>query len=63
MEGLKAIESTDMNVYVHDMRAIQARLIFIDPNREHPDTKAPAYMTRILDNFTEVQKKDVFLAA
>lgn len=60
LAGVKDIDYSDLKAYVHDMRALQARLIFIDPNREHPETKAPAYMTRLLDNLSENQKQEVF---
>lgn len=56
LEAIKTITSTDMTAYVHDMRAIQAKIIFIDFNRAHPETKAPAYIPRILDNLSEEQK-------
>lgn len=39
------------------MRALRVRLIFIDPNLDHPETKAPAYITRLLENLTK--DKDV----
>ena len=42
------------------MKTLQAKLIFIDPNREHPESKAGAYMTRLLDSLAEQQKKDVY---
>ena len=42
------------------MKTLQAQSIFIGPNREHPESKAGAYMTRLLENLTEQQKKDVY---
>ena len=49
-----------MKTYVREMKTLQAKLIFIDPKREHPETKAGAYMTRLLDNPTDDQKKEVY---
>ena len=60
LEKVKTIDPSNMKTYVREMKTLQAQLIFIDPNREHSETKAGAYMTRLLDNLTEEQKKEVY---
>lgn len=60
LDSVQTIISVDMKLYVQRMRSIQARLIQIDPKRGHPDTKAPAYMRRLLDNFSDEKKMELF---
>lgn len=55
LDGVQTISSDDIKKYVHDMRALQPQLLSIDPYYDHPETKAPAYMTRLLDNISEDQ--------
>lgn len=60
LDSVQSIGFTDTKLYVQGMRSIQSRLIQIDPKREHPDTKALAYMRRLLDNVSDEQKRELF---
>lgn len=61
LDEVQTISSDVIKDYVQEMRALQAQLISIEPNYDHPETKAPAYMTRILVNISEDQKKIIWV--
>lgn len=60
LECVQTISSADMKLYVQWRRSIQTRLIHIDPKREHPDTKNPAYMKRQIGNVSNEKTKELF---
>ena len=49
------IDSTDIEDYVRQMQRVQGQLMRLDPERAHHESKAPAHMTRLLDNLNEQQ--------
>lgn len=57
LDGVHAISSGVIKEYVHEMRVLQAQLLSIDSEYAHPEIKAPAYMTRLLDKISDEQKK------
>ena len=54
------LDPLDIKQYVRDVQDIQANLIRINPEREQHESKAPAYLTRLLDNLTTRQKDKVY---
>lgn len=41
------------------MQRLQGQLMRLDPEREHHESKAPANMTRLLDNQSETQAEKI----